>query len=207
MQINEFEIEIKARDLIGTGPARAIRIKEEIPGTIYGKGKESLSFSLVAKDLETAIMTKTFFTKFVNLKLGKKKILALPRIVQKHPVTEKILHIDFQYVEKGEPIKMRVPIKFINKDLCHSIKLGGVLNIVCHEIELIGTPENLPSFVEYDLLNAVVGSKIKVTDLNISEKVKVKHGFENRSIATVLAPKKKGSDEEETATTTAAAAA
>jgi large subunit ribosomal protein L25 len=149
--------------------------------------------------LSKAINSRTLFNKFTTLNIGKDKILAFAKVVQKDPVKDEIKHIDFQAVDKKSKVSMKVPVRFINKELCEDIKLGGQLNAVVDVLELVALPSDMPSYVDYDLSKAKVGVSIRVQDLGIDKKVLVRKDSD-AVVATILAGKKKGSTEEAAAT-------
>jgi len=194
MNLNDFELDLVKRENVGTSDARVLRNSGHVPATIYGSGKSPISAYIKEDVLNRALGSRTLFNKFTKLNFGKESVLAFAKIVQKHPVTDRVLHIDFQIVEKGGVITMKVPVTFINKELCETIKLGGLLNIVSPFLEMKGTAEKMPSSVVVDLKDAKVGISIKVEHLVIPEGVKVTSKFVNKVVATILAAKKKGGD-------------
>lgn len=196
MQIAKLSLQAFSREESGTSSSKAARKKDMVPGIIYSKSNESIKCLVNLKDLLKAFETKVFFSRFVNLEFSKNKnILVLPKIVQKHPVSDKVLHIDFQEIVKGAAIKMKVPIKFVNAEICQAIKLGAILNVVSSEIELIGQAEKMPEHIEFDLKNAKIGTTVKPDDLSFPAGLKVKKSFEGKTLATVLPPTKQKTEE------------
>jgi large subunit ribosomal protein L25 len=192
MKLNDFELSLHSRKRIGSGAARALRVDGRVPAILYGNG---LNFCghIDAKELQKAINTKTLFNKFTKINLDDKKhCIAYAKIIQKHPVSDKILHVDFQCVDINSIITISIPVYFINKELCEAIKLGGLLNIVARSIKLIGPVSAMPSCLEYDLTKATVGTAVKSEDLGVPNNVKIAIAFQSKVIATILAAKKKG---------------
>lgn len=192
MHFNEFELNLTPRDAAGTSGARALRKQNKALVSVYGKDFDA-KFAFIPEDeLSRALASKTLFNKFTNLNLGKEKVTAFAKIIQRDPVTDRILHIDFQAVKKGQIIKMKVPIKFINEQLCEDIKLGGMLNVVCSYVELTGKVDDMPAYLECDLKDARVKVSINISTLKIPGGIKLHKKYENKVIATVLAARKKG---------------
>lgn len=200
MNLNEFELNVKARPETGSASAKMLLKEERVPLVIYGKNAKTLSGSINLRELEKALKSTTLFNKFTTLNYEEnnkiEKMLVFAKVVQKESVKERILHIDFQLVEKNEDVKMRIPVRFLNKDLCEAIKLGGLLNMACYFVELTGKAEKMPAYLDYDLKNADVGISIKVEDFKIPSEIKIVKKYEKRVVATILAAKKKGSDKE-----------
>lgn len=198
MKFSDVSLELKSRSELGTGSSKALRNKGLIPGIIYGRDFGSHACVVEESELKTAIKTKTFFSKFLKTTFEGKEVILLPKVIQVHPVKNNIEHVDFNVVTANRPITMKVSIKFINKELCRAIKLGGVLNLVCGVVELVGAPANMPEFLTFDLENSEVGDSINIDNFALPEGVSVRRNFQGRVVATVLAAKKKKDEAEET---------
>lgn len=196
MHFNEFELNLSERSKIGTSAARNLRLENKAPVSVYGKGIEPKAACVEISALKKAVASKSLFNKFTYLNLGSEKLIAFAKVVQLHPVTDEILHIDFQAIKKGEVAQMRIPVRFKNAELCEAIKLGGMLNIVCSYIELTGKVDDMPEYLECDLKNAKVGISLKMDSLNIPNGLKPLKKYEDKVVATILAARKKGASEE-----------
>lgn len=195
MNLNDFELDLVERKSFGKSCAKKVRAQGHVPAEVYGIGLEkNISAQIDEGVLKKAINSKTLFNKLTTLNLEGKKIMAFAKVVQLHSVSDKILHIDFQAVKAGQEITMKVPVRFLNHDLCSELKLGGTLNVVTHYIELTGKVEDMPEYIECDLKNANVKVSIKISELAISDKLKVKARYEKAVIATILASRKKNTE-------------
>lgn len=205
MNLNGFELAMKTRETVGTSAARGLRKAAAVPVTIYGKSIKALSVSVDEAELKRALATKTLFNMFTNLVIDGKKMIGIAKIVQKHPVTDRVLHADFQAVTKEEVVKTKVPLRFLNKELCEAIKLGGQLNVVCAYLELMGKAADMPAYLDCDLKNAKIGISIRVSDLTIPNGIKLVKSEAKTVVATILASRKKGGAVEEEQAAEAAA--
>ena len=132
----------------GTGAARAVRNEKKIPAIIYGGGKNQAMISLPEKELSIEYNKSGFMSHLFDLEIGSKKYRVVPKQIQLHPVTDRVIHADFVHVGEHDKIKVFVPIEFTNRDKCIGIKHGGVLNAVKHEIELLCRADSIPSSIE-----------------------------------------------------------
>lgn len=187
----------------GKGAARALRRIEMVPAIVYSKGNEPLSIALPYKELFLQYKKGRFQSRLVELNVAGEKLRALPQDVQTHPVTDKIEHVDFIRVEKGEVLRVNIPVKFLNQDKCVGIKRGGVLNIVRHEIEFFCDPDAIPEQVELDTISLEIGDSVHIEDMQLPKGITptIKRNF---TVATIAG--RSSSDEEVTATATDAAA-
>lgn len=194
-------IAAESRAIAGTGTARSLRREGKVPAIIYGGGGEDVKIALNTKDLTKEYGKGGFFSKLVDLQIGKENVLALPRDIQLHPVSDVIIHADFQRVAKGAKVHVFVPVQFINAEKCIGVKRGGILNMVRREVELVCTPENIPDFIVADVANLNIGGSVHIGDVKLPEGVKPAIHDRNFTIATIASSK---GMQEETAVVAAA---
>ena len=197
-----FTLPAEARATAGTGISRSLRRDGKVPGIIYGGGGEDLKIAVNTKELTKEYSKGGFFSKLVDLKVGNQNVLALPRDVQFHPVTDVITHVDFQRVAKDAKLHVFVPVVFLNADKCIGVKRGGILNAVRREVELVCSPDNIPDQLFADVANLNIGGSVHINDVKLPEGVKPAIHDRNFTIATIASSK---GMQEETAVVAAAA--
>lgn len=173
------------RDRAGKGVARALRREGKIPAVVYSKKGEVISLSMPLKDVTLEYKRGRFRSRLIEIKLDNNQtIQALPKELQFHPVTDVIEHVDFMRVEKGQAIRVQVPVHCIGQDKSVGIKRGGVLNIVRHEIEFTCAPEAIPTHIEVNVQEMDIGHSVHIGDIKLPEGVVpvIKRNF---TIATV----------------------
>lgn len=192
----------ETRENAGTGVARALRREGKVPGIIYGGGGADVRVALNCKELTKEYSKGGFFSKLVDLNLGKESILVLPRDIQLHPVTDAVIHVDFQRVNKDTKLHVFVPVQFLNADKCIGVKRGGILNMVRREIELVCSPDSIPDVLYADVTNLNIGGSLHINDIELPKGVKPAIHDRNFTIATIASSK---GMQEETAVVAAAA--
>lgn len=192
----------ESREKSGKGVSRALRREGKVPAVLYGKSGESQGLALSAKDVALQYAKGRFRSKLIELSINGKKVKALPRDVQFHPVTDFIEHVDFQKVESGTTMRVFVPVKFTGVEKSAGIKRGGVLNIVRHEIQFICNPEAIPGTIEINIQDMDIGQAVHINDIKLPAGVTpvIKRNF---TIATVAG---RSSETEEEPTTAPVAA-
>jgi len=194
--VNIIEIAAEERDTTGKGPARTLRRAGRVPAIIYGGGEGETMLSLETREITRHYRKGGFFSKLVELGVGKSKIRVLPRAVALHPVTDEIEHADFQRLAKGAKVHVMVPVHFLNEEKSVGIKLGGVLNIVRREIELVCDQENIPSSIDIDIINLKIGDSVHIHDVTLPTGTKPALD-RNFTVATIVG--RAAGDEEGTA--------
>lgn len=188
------------RDVAGTGPARSVRTEKKVPGVVYGKGMKEMMVAVDEKLLTQMYHKEGFMSHLIELHTDKNKLKVLPRDIQLHPVTDRILHVDFMFVKEGSTVNVHVPIHFKNEDICIGIKRGGVLNFVNRDVELVCNVESIPEFITVDLTTADIGHSLHLSMIDLP-KGAVPASDKDLTIVTVVgraaeeeAPKAAGTD-------------
>lgn len=182
------KLEASARERLGTGSARESRRQGQLPVSVYGGKEAPVSATIDPKTIQHDLATLRFFTHVYEMNLGGKKIRVIPRDVQRHPVTDVAMHIDFMRVKDSDKIRVHIPIHFTNEEACPGIKRGGVLNIVLHEIELNCPVGSIPEHVELDLSGLTIGHSVSINELSLPKGVAPAHPERDNILATIVAP-------------------
>ena len=161
------EISAIERTRVGKGSARAARRAGMVPAVIYGDKKSPLSIELEARVIRKIIHEPGIFGRLLNINVDGAVSTVLTRDIQMHPVTDEPLHMDMLRVGKQSTVAVAVPVEFINEGLAPGLKIGGVLNIVRHEIELNCPAGNIPEKIVIDLSGVNVGDSIHISAVNL----------------------------------------
>lgn len=204
MSNEAFELSCSVRTDLGKGASRRLRrLNNAIPAVLYGGDKGPVSLTIAHKDISKATRNEAFFSHIITLNIDSKKEPAVIKALQRHPARPFILHADFQRVKMDQELQVKVPIHFLNEDRCKGVKLGGgnILKTL-NEIDVICLPNDLPEYIEVDMLDIDLGESIHLSDITLPEgvtSVALSHGEESDlSVAIVQAPRG-GAEEEATA--------
>lgn len=141
-----------------------------VPGVIYLKNNTNLSIKVSLISLKNIIDTDSSCkTRIFELQIDDKSYFTVIKDVQFNVLNDQPYHIDFMEVSAKDKIKIDVPVKVINKNLCPGVKTGGDVYIVNYNIALKCPVTNIPDFIAIDVANATVGMKFKIKDLIIPE--------------------------------------
>ncbi|CAH57807.1 50S ribosomal protein L25/general stress protein Ctc [Ehrlichia ruminantium] len=173
------------RNSVGTGPSRTLRRNGAIPAVVYGKHRSPLSIYLSDREFLSKYRSAALSTHLIELEIGEKKEYVLMRDIQKHPVTDRIQHVDFQFIDHGTEIKIEVPLVFVNEQRCVGVKKGGVLNILHRTLHIKCLPNAILQSIEVDLANLTIGHSIHVSDLNLPSEVTVVMKEHNPTLVTI----------------------
>ena len=199
---NDFQLDAKARDDIGKGASRRLRrLSNELPGIIYGGKNPPQKITLSHKELNKALQNEAFYSHIITLSVEGKNEEVILKDLQRHPAKPVILHADFLRISKTQKFTTKVPIHFINEDICVGVKVGGG-NVTrsMTELDILCLPADLPEYIEVDVAEVEIGHIVHISDINLPkgvESVALNHGEERDSpIFTVNQPKLEVVEEE-----------
>ena len=163
------------RSDVGKGASRRLRRNgEKVPAIIYGAEAEPQNLTLSVNELTKAMQNEEFFSQILSVVVDGNAQEAVVRDMQRNPANERVLHIDFQRVSADRPVRLSIPVHFINEENCVGVKIGGgniAHNLI--EVEVSGLPATLPSFIEVDMENVEAGNSVRLSDLVLPEGVSV----------------------------------
>jgi len=192
-------LEAKSRSKLGTGSARSDRREGFVPCVVYGDKKDPESICVARDVLNRYVHKSNFFSTVFEMNgVGKKGQKFVAKDVQFHPVTDQAIHVDFMRVGKGSKVSVRVPLIFTNELASPGLKLGGVLNVLVHEMDIVCDPEDIPEKIEIDLTGFEFHHTVHAQDVNLPEGISLPVGCKNFTIATVVAPTIMKKEEENT---------
>ena len=160
------------RDVKGTGASRRARRAGNVPGVVYGGGKDAVKLEMNLKELFLQFRHEAFHASILDLILDGKKESVLLRDYQMHPVRNTIQHIDFQRVSASEKVHVKIPFHFLNEDTAPGVKVGG--GIVAHiltEAEVSCLPKDLPEFIEVDVSALELGDSVHLSQITLPKGV------------------------------------
>ena len=170
------------------GSTHSLLTKGMVPGIIYGKGSEPSKIALENKILMKLMNTGSFYSTIIDIDINGKIEKILPKQLQYHPVTDKLIHFDFLRVQENTKVTVEIPIEFLNQDKCPGLKKGGVLNTVRRLVELSCNANNIPSKLEFDLINSEIGDAVKISNINLPDGVLPTITDRDFVIATLVPP-------------------
>jgi len=186
-----FTINAKSREDTGKGASRRLRrLTGEVPAIIYGGKKDAEKISILHKDITKALENDAVYSSIISLSIDGKAEDTIIKDIQRHPAKQIILHMDFLRVSKTTKLQTRVPLNFINEDICVGVKLGG--GLIAHtmtDIEISCLPKDLPESIDVDMAEVDVGQIVHLSDLTLPdgvESVSLSQGAEyDLTVATV----------------------
>ncbi len=164
--MKQLKLSVEKRTKTGRQYIRKLRCAGRIPAVVYGKsGTQSLS--LDEKDFRSLLREKGQSASLISIEFPENKeesILSTIADMQRDPITDRFLHVDFHEVSRTEKMTTAVPVEFIGESV--GVRdFGGVLDIAKHELIIRCLPADLPESIKVDISKLQVGDIIHVENL------------------------------------------
>lgn len=170
---NLFELTAQAREQVGKSASRRLRREAGlIPAIMYGAGKPPVKLSFKQNELRKATEHEAFFSHILTIHTASGAQQVIIKALQRHPVKDLILHMDFLRISATEKLMMRVPLHFSGEQLSPGVKSGGVIDHLMNDLEIKCLPTNLPEFITIDVSQLELNQALYLND------IKLPHGVE-----------------------------
>lgn len=150
------------RTELGKKATKLLRREEKIPCNLYG-GEANVSFHAPYNMFRKLIYTDKFIR--VNLQIDGSEYPAIVKDIQFHPVTDRIIHVDFQQLVDGKKVITEIPVK--TEGFADGVQEGGKLQLKLRKVEVKGFPNDLPDTIVMDVTKLMLGKSLKVGDIEL----------------------------------------
>ncbi|MDN4754043.1 50S ribosomal protein L25/general stress protein Ctc [Porphyromonadaceae bacterium W3.11] len=156
-----FKLNAEVRTVSGKKAVKGLRKEGLVPGVIYG-GEKNISITVIDKDLRDLIYTPDIF--LVEMNLGGEEKRCIVQEMQFHPVTDKLLHIDFLEVFPDKPMVIEVPVQLDGFPV--GVRAGGKLTMDMRKIRVKGLYKDIPERLKIDVNKLQLGKTIQIGALS-----------------------------------------
>jgi len=175
------------RSVDGRAEVKKLRDAARVPAVIYGRQTKPENLELNAREMDDLIHHSLSENILVDLAVDKKKRLALVQEVQHHPLSGKVLHVDFHEVAEDETVTVMVPVETTGEAV--GVKTGGgVLEHIIFKLKVRALPKNLPEQILIDVSALEVGKSIHLGEIKAPEGVEIM-GKKSTTVVAVAMPK------------------
>jgi len=159
--MKSLTINASQRESLGKKATKTLRNAGQVPCVVYG-GDTVTHFTAPELAFSKLVYTPDVHTVIITLDNGT-SINAILQDIQFHPVTDKILHIDFIQIFDDKPITMEIPVRTYGKSI--GVANGGNLKFNLRRLKVKGLSSNLPDEIKADISELKIGNKLYITSL------------------------------------------
>ncbi len=188
--MSKFEkLNVDIRKEHGTSAARRARLQNKVPAVVYHSGVEATPLSIDKISLNKALRTGQMI---FEVNVEDKNQFVLVKEIQYHPVTDEIIHIDFQKVKEDEKISLEVAIRSTGES--QGVKLGGLLVQMLNSVTIKCKPAEIPEFLEIDVTDMEMNTNLFVKDISLPQDIEMITA-EDIAVVSVQEPKEEKEEE------------
>ncbi|KXJ54220.1 50S ribosomal protein L25/general stress protein Ctc [Neptuniibacter pectenicola] len=193
--MSNFEVNAVAREDEGKGASRRLRRTGLVPGIVYGgdKRKKPTAIAMPNNELIKLLADDAFYSSIVTLKLDGKDEQVILKDLQRHPAKPVVLHADFQRVTKSSPIKITVPVEFINFEKSPASKAACKFASEKNTVEILCLATDLPDTLVVDLSDCETDKVLHLSDITLPAGVEIvslrRGGDHDQGIGYIYAPR------------------
>lgn len=159
--MKEVSLSGSPRANVGKKDAKAVRSSGNVPCVIYGSGSQT-HFSVKHVDMEKLVYTANVH--IINLDVDGKTIPSVIQDIQFHPVTDRILHVDFIELKDDKKVKVDIPVNLIGRS--PGVMAGGKLQQIFRRVRVFALPGQLPDSIDVDISGLNIGQAVRIGDIN-----------------------------------------
>ena len=159
------------RESVGKVSTKALRNAGKVPCVLYG-GDKVLHFSADELSFKNLVYTPNVYTAMIDLENGD-SFKAILQDIQFHPVSDKILHIDFYQLHDDQEVTLEIPVRLIGT--APGVVAGGIVRFPYRKLRVKALPANLPDFINADISEMEIGDKLYVTELGAKGDFSIMH--------------------------------
>ena len=192
--MTNYKLDMQKRDRVGSNAVRKLRVKELIPGVIYGKDFEPINVTVDEKELRKVhLMAGT--SSLIDVKVDGEEHTVIIKDVQKHPFKNHYVHVDFKEIKMGEVANFTIPVVLEGRD---EIRLQpSVLMQLLDEVEIECLPKNLPNEAAVSVIDMQYGDTFEVKDLDVFKNPDIKVlNDETEAVCSLSEPKEEVIEED-----------
>lgn len=182
-----IELGVEPREGHGKGQARRLRQQGKVPAILYGAKRAATPVAVDAKEFEGKVgnVEGTHLIRLTSPAGDLGGRLVLVKEVQRDPISRHLLHTDLYEVDVNTKLRLRVPLHFVGR--AEGVELGGILQPIRRELEVLCLPTEIPDYIEIDVSKLGIHDAIHISDVVAPSGVEIPIDTDE-AVVTVLPP-------------------
>lgn len=160
--MKKFKIKGTVRQTVGKKDTKQLRKDDLVPCVLYG-GEKVIHFQAHENEFRKIIYTPSVFQ--IEIEVEGQVYHAFMQASQFHPVTDKLMHIDFLEIRENVPVRLEIPVRL--DGYAKGIQQGGRLKSNLRTLKVKGFPKNFPDEIVIDVTELNLGESIRVEDIKV----------------------------------------
>jgi len=161
--MDAVSINAEAREVFGKGSARKIRAAGKIPAIVYRGGADANHITIDPSELEAVFRKSGNRNTLLSVAASGSDRICLIKDVQRHPLTQRLVHVDLYEVDAGEEV--RVEVNIVPVGTATGVKMGGRLRTIRRTVDVVCKPADIPAVIEADVSAVDIGGFCKLSNV------------------------------------------
>ena len=150
----------------GSRPSNRLRVEGKVPGVLYGMGKDPVSLTVDYRELRQALTTEASLNAIITLEVDGAKEVSIVKELQRQPVRNDVIHVDFARVDITQELLVEVPI-VLEGEARKVQDEQGVVEQVLYTLSVYAKPDATPNELTVDISGLEMGDSVRVGDLDL----------------------------------------
>ena len=182
---------------LGTRNSRRLRREGQLPGVVYGLGKDPVTVDVSYVELRDALKTEAGLNTVFNLDIDGEEEMVIVRQIQRDPIRRDVTHADFLRLARGQKITLEIPLVMIGEAEAVA-EAGAIVDQALQALVCDVIPSQIPDSIEVDISGLTMDHAIHVSDIVLPEGVETAVDPETLVVTSII-PRATVEDEEDEA--------
>ena len=160
----------EGRDL-GSRSSRRLRSEGRVPGVLYGLEESPMPFSVDYSDLRESLTTEAGLNALIEIEISGSKQLSILKELQRHPVRDEVIHVDFVRVDPTEELSVDVRLT-LTGDPKKVRDENGMVDQTMFSLSILSLPQSIPNELYVDVSELEINASVRVADISLPEGVR-----------------------------------
>ena len=167
----DLVLNTEEKTTIGSRSSRRLRRDGKVPGVLYGLDQDPEIFSVDYGDLRGALTTDAGLNALIQLSINGTNQLSILKSLQRHPVKDEVIHVDFVRVDPNQELAVEVPIVLegVAKKVTDQ---NGMVDQTMFSLSVLSLPDSIPNELTADVSELEINDAIRVSDVVLPEGVR-----------------------------------
>lgn len=167
----DLVLNTEEKTTIGSRSSRRLRRDGKVPGVLYGLGQDPEIFSVDYGDLRGALTTDAGLNALIQLSVNGTNQLSILKTLQRHPVKDEVIHVDFVRVDPNQELAVEVPIVLegVAKKVTDQ---NGMVDQTMFSLSVLSLPDSIPNELTANVSELEINDAIRVSDVVLPEGVR-----------------------------------
>ena len=165
-------LDVEERQANGSNSARRLRRDGMVPGNVYGLDRPPFPVQMTPQSIDKVLALKSGQNTVLTLQMSTRDVRreVIIRDLQRDPVTDRVIHVDFLRIDPTKAIEVQVPVEL--KGVPVGVRIdGGILDVITREVTVSCLPKDIPDELSVDISELHVNQHVSVSDLKLGEGV------------------------------------